>query len=274
MMYRGGGRDGLVAVISYGLWQRRFGGAANVVGAALPVEGVPCTIVGVMPPDFFGVEVGQPFDVILPLAIEPAVRGRARVAPSSERTAVDGHASIEARAVDRERDRCAPYVPVRDCRPERGRLPRGTPEFLTDPYVLVPAATGTSDRSGLRRQYSRPLMTVLGVVGSRPAGGVRERRQPLSGPRNSAPPRNEHQAGARGHTLAPGKTAAGGEPGRGADRRRVRAAVRYLGEPGGRRRSVDGGHASIAGFVPRLARDDRDRGHRRRDSNALRHGSG
>ena len=72
---RGGGRDGLVAVISYGLWQRRFGGAANVIGAALPVEGVPCTIVGVMPPDFFGVEVGQPFDVILPLAIEPAVRG-------------------------------------------------------------------------------------------------------------------------------------------------------------------------------------------------------
>ena len=28
----------------------------------------------------------------------------------------------------------------------------------------MPAATGTSDRSGLRRQYSRPLMTVLGVV--------------------------------------------------------------------------------------------------------------
>ena len=28
-----------------------------------------------MPPEFFGIEVGQPFDVALPLAAEPAIRG-------------------------------------------------------------------------------------------------------------------------------------------------------------------------------------------------------
>src|SRR6185436_18127322 len=42
--------------------------------------------------------------------------------------------------------------------------PRNLPAFLQDPYVLVPAAAGTSDRSGLRRQYTRPLLTVAGVV--------------------------------------------------------------------------------------------------------------
>jgi putative ABC transport system permease protein len=161
---RGGGRDGLVAVISYGLWQRRFGGAANVVGAALPVEGVPCTIVGVMPPDFFGIEVGQPFDVILPLAIEPAVRGpRASLHhPSALLLTVmlrlKPAQSIES-ATAALRTFQSEIVGLKE-----GRLRRGTPEFLTDPYVLVPASTGTSDRSGLRRQYSRPLMTVLGVV--------------------------------------------------------------------------------------------------------------
>ena len=36
--------------------------------------------------------------------------------------------------------------------------------MLKDPYVLVPAASGTSDRSGLRRAYTRPLLTVLAVV--------------------------------------------------------------------------------------------------------------
>ena len=158
---RGGGRDGLVAVISYGLWQRRFGGAANVIGAALPVEGVPCTIVGVMPPDFFGVEVGQPFDVILPLAIEPAVRGaRASIHhPSALMLTVmlrlkPGQSVESATAA------------LRTFQSEIVGLKEGQrlPEFLTDPYVLVPAATGTSDRSGLRRQYSRPLMTVLAVV--------------------------------------------------------------------------------------------------------------
>ena len=47
---RGGGPDGPVAVISYSFWQRRFGGAADVIGQPLTVERVPFTIVGVTPP--------------------------------------------------------------------------------------------------------------------------------------------------------------------------------------------------------------------------------
>jgi putative ABC transport system permease protein len=39
-------------LLSYGLWQRRFGGARDVVGRRILVEGTPFTIVGVMPPDF------------------------------------------------------------------------------------------------------------------------------------------------------------------------------------------------------------------------------
>src|SRR5919197_2175112 len=47
---RGGGPDGPVAVISYGFWQRRFGGAADAIGARLTLERMPFTIVGIMPP--------------------------------------------------------------------------------------------------------------------------------------------------------------------------------------------------------------------------------
>ena len=56
---RGGGRDGPVAVISYGLWQRRFGGDASVIGTSLVIERIPFTIIGVTPPEFFGAEVGR-----------------------------------------------------------------------------------------------------------------------------------------------------------------------------------------------------------------------
>ncbi len=42
-----------VAVISHGLWQRRFGGAASTVGASLLLDGRPHTIVGVMPSSFY-----------------------------------------------------------------------------------------------------------------------------------------------------------------------------------------------------------------------------
>jgi hypothetical protein len=73
---RGGGPDGPVAVIGYGFWQRRFGGAADVVGRTLTVERVPYTIVGVAPPEFFGVEVGRTFDVAIPIGTEPLIRGK------------------------------------------------------------------------------------------------------------------------------------------------------------------------------------------------------
>jgi putative ABC transport system permease protein len=45
------GNDG-VAVISYGLWQRRFGGDRDIVGRQVLFDGNPRTIVGVMPQSF------------------------------------------------------------------------------------------------------------------------------------------------------------------------------------------------------------------------------
>jgi predicted permease len=41
-----------MAVISFDLWQRRFGGAREIVGRAIQLDGYSFTIVGVMPPGF------------------------------------------------------------------------------------------------------------------------------------------------------------------------------------------------------------------------------
>jgi putative ABC transport system permease protein len=41
-----------VVILSYGIWQRRFGGDKHIVGRALTLDGRPTTVVGVMPPDF------------------------------------------------------------------------------------------------------------------------------------------------------------------------------------------------------------------------------
>ncbi|MDB4876589.1 MAG: permease [Gemmatimonadetes bacterium] len=41
-----------VAVISYGLWQRRFAGSTGVVGRQISLDGEPFTILGVMPASF------------------------------------------------------------------------------------------------------------------------------------------------------------------------------------------------------------------------------
>lgn len=159
----GGGPDGLVVVISHALWQRRFGGSGSVLGASLPIDAVPCTVIGVMPPGFLGIEVGQPFDVAIPLGLEPAIRGA--------RASLHHPAALMLTAMLRLREDQSlesATSALRAAQPDilgmsGGETPRG-PKYLTEPYVLVPAATGTSDRSGLRRQYARPLMTVLAVV--------------------------------------------------------------------------------------------------------------
>src|SRR5512140_226123 len=54
---RGCGSAG--AVISYGFWQREFGGNAGAVGRTLTLEGHPFAIVGVTPASFYGVDVGR-----------------------------------------------------------------------------------------------------------------------------------------------------------------------------------------------------------------------
>jgi putative ABC transport system permease protein len=64
------GKDGVV-VISYGLWQRRFGGARDVVGRTITLSARPYEIVGVMPPEM---RWPQDAEFWTPLAPEPQLR--------------------------------------------------------------------------------------------------------------------------------------------------------------------------------------------------------
>jgi putative ABC transport system permease protein len=41
-----------VMILSYGLWQRRFGGDKNIIGKSVQMSGATRTVIGVMPPDF------------------------------------------------------------------------------------------------------------------------------------------------------------------------------------------------------------------------------
>lgn len=65
-----------VAVISYGYWQRRFGGDPAVVGGTLLVNGAPLTVLGVLPRRFHGVLADEAPDVFLPVTLRDTVRYR------------------------------------------------------------------------------------------------------------------------------------------------------------------------------------------------------
>ena len=61
--------DDAAAVISYRLWRSRFNLDPGVIGRSILVGTRPVTIVGITPPEFFGLQVGSPVDVILPFTL-------------------------------------------------------------------------------------------------------------------------------------------------------------------------------------------------------------
>lgn len=149
----------LVGVISYGLWQRRFGGAADVVGRSMLVERTPVTVIGVLPPEFFGVEVGRSVDVIVPIVSAPALLRNPDVLSQSSVSVMvrlrpeqsfESATALLRGMQARLYDTAMPAT----CAPCRER-------FVDDPFVLIEAGTGISE---LRGQYRQPLVTVLVIA--------------------------------------------------------------------------------------------------------------
>ena len=52
-----------VVLLTYGLWQRRFGGSREIIGKPITLDSRPYTVVGVLPPGF---QLLQPADVFVP----------------------------------------------------------------------------------------------------------------------------------------------------------------------------------------------------------------
>jgi putative ABC transport system permease protein len=150
----GAAPDGPVAVISHRLWQQRFDGASDVVGRQLTVQRVPFSIVGVMPPGFFGPDVGRTTDVILPFAAEPLAEG------SESRLADGGSWWLEIMV------RLKPGLTLEQAnaalRVAQPQILETATRTLSEPLTLAPAATGNSP---LRGRFETPLFAMVVAVG-------------------------------------------------------------------------------------------------------------
>jgi putative ABC transport system permease protein len=61
-----------VAILGYGLWQRRFGGAPNIIDKTIELNGVKRTVIGVLPSDF---NYPPGVDVLTPLTMTNELTG-------------------------------------------------------------------------------------------------------------------------------------------------------------------------------------------------------
>ena len=127
------------------------------------IERVPYTIVGVTPPEFFGIEVGRTFDVAIPFGTGPLIRGRESMLDSRSswwlsvvvrlRTgqSVDG-GTAAIRGVQAQ---------IREATIPQNFREDDKAKYLTEPFNLIPAASGNSY---LRDRYRTALLTIMGVV--------------------------------------------------------------------------------------------------------------
>jgi len=160
---RGGGPAGPVAVISYKFWQRHYGGAAAAIGRPLTINRVTFTVIGVTGPEFVGPIVGRSFDVAVPLGDEPLVRGKESFLDERSAWWLD----ILVRMKPGQTIEQATLA-LRGTQPQirQATLPnwdaQGLKEYLGTPFVLQPAAGGSSQ---FRNQYREPLLIILAIVG-------------------------------------------------------------------------------------------------------------
>jgi putative ABC transport system permease protein len=162
---RGGGADGPVAVVSARYFERALGGDVAALARPIEIEGIPFTVVGVMPPSYFGPEVGRGFDLMIPFGTEPLISGEGSSLDARSNWWIKVMVRLKegqsAAAATRELQRVQPQireVSIPDRYPPEEKV-----TFLKDPLWLVPAAQGTS---GLRARYRDALMILMAVVGA------------------------------------------------------------------------------------------------------------
>ena len=150
-----------VAVLSYGYWQREFGGSLSVVGKTVGLNGVPTTIVGVAERRFLSLTPGNGPDAWLPLSL------RLRLSngwdPKQEEA---GHVYLLIIG------RLKPGVSRGQAEAAASLLFRNEMLYGAQPFskeadapavALVPAQAGLN--GGARGRYSTPLFIVMLAVG-------------------------------------------------------------------------------------------------------------
>jgi predicted permease len=71
--------EGLLVVLGYAFWQKRFGGDAAIVGKRVLINGQPATIIGVTPREFHGTYFAFDIPGYLSLNVVPLVQGSSRL---------------------------------------------------------------------------------------------------------------------------------------------------------------------------------------------------
>ena len=152
-------------VISHNFWQREYGGAADILGRTIALDGKRLPIGGVTTPGFFGVEVGNRYDVALPLCADRLFSddGKGR-APNRVAWWLSAMGRLKPGwTLDRAKANLLALSPsiMEAILPPEYR-PDDAKRFLANKLDVTAGGTGVSQ---LRRRFENPLWLLLSTAG-------------------------------------------------------------------------------------------------------------
>ena len=153
----------VAAVISHGYWKRRFGGALDVIGRELRIEGQQVPIVGITPAGFNGAAIGEPSDITLAINAKPVLQPEddSFVGPDARWILALARpaAGLSRDQLQARLDVVWADLLVRTM-PE-GLSPETRQRILSTTLRLEPGAAGVSR---LRRSLLSPLLVAMALV--------------------------------------------------------------------------------------------------------------
>jgi putative ABC transport system permease protein len=160
--YRGCGAQG--AVLSYPFWQREFGGRTEILGSKLTLNGQPFQIIGVTPASFYGVDVGQNFDVAVAICSEPVFSTKGPLMDRPDSWWIDTIGRLKPGwTIERASAQLAAISPGIFAATLPGEYDGvQKKDYLSFRLDAAPAATGVSS---LRHDYEDPLWLLLALSG-------------------------------------------------------------------------------------------------------------
>ena len=167
-----------VVVMSYHTWQEHFGLDPAVIGATFTINQLPCTVVGIAPPGFFGETLrSDPPDFWVPLSTEPAVLGRltsllhspelewlyviGRLKPGAEVAQAQSHLTVE---VQQWLWKTGWASATPEQRSDPALVDAARREIAQQHIRLTPAGSGVDKMQTDYAAGLRLLMTVAGLV--------------------------------------------------------------------------------------------------------------
>jgi len=155
-----------LVILSYGFWQSRFAGDPSVLNRSVHVNGQPMTIVGVAQREFQGVEVGKALDVFVPIAMKPLMTPTWNEFEDRHSLWVYTIARLKP-GVSREQALAAMQVLGRQILESEVNQFEGVNESFRQRYVKKSMIVEdiSKGQSQLRKQFSKPLTVLMGMVG-------------------------------------------------------------------------------------------------------------